>query len=290
MPSSSRIWVFILLTVFLITALACQPPREGRRGGDPPPVVIDDRDVSSFDDATPFEPDVRPVDDASNHDPELPGEPLPCGGCPSGEVCVDEVCQRPAEECPCSPETYCDLATNRCLPGCIADDDCASGRICESDARTCRAGCRAHDDCSASRPVCEEATWTCREGCLDNAGCTGELRCSNELFCVDGCLDGEPMVDGGCLLQEVCDIQRTVFGGGDCSTNSTNHDSFAHWWCALAGYTSALSYEVLTSGIRDAVYYSGGDEAVLSSCDQVEYGSYGIHSNCTAVTQLICVF
>ncbi len=148
--------------------------------------------------------------------------------------------------CPCPTESYCDLATNRCVAGCGVDGDCGEGRICED--RACRAGCRADDECAASEicdddelvcrdgcrsdadcggSVCDETTLTCRRGCRTQSDCPAEQLCDEEAAtCVGGCVDDEGCRDGriceagacrsGCRVHDDCPYGQHCGDRGTC--------------------------------------------------------------------------
>lgn len=103
------------------------------------------------------------------------------------------------------------------------------------------------------------------------------------------CLNGDtPGPNGGCMLQTVCGQPvPEVFAGGNCSDNT---DQFADWYCQLGGYAGAVSYTEITSGVYNALYYNGGNQAVLSSCGQVSYSGYGMADYCTSADNLECGF
>jgi hypothetical protein len=82
-------------------------------------------------------------------------------------------------QCPCPIESYCDLATGTCVPGCIEDAGCRSGRWCDTAARQCRDGCRADIDCGERR-ICENHA--CVVGCRR---CPSATQCTR-FVCEEG--------------------------------------------------------------------------------------------------------
>ena len=76
-----------------------------------------------------------------------------------------------------------------------------------------------------------------------------------------------------------------VSGSGNCSNN---HAAYADAYCKLAGYTSALSYNVQTSGGVQCLYYNT-QNVVPTMCNQI-FGptGYGLNANCDAIDTLIC--
>jgi hypothetical protein len=136
---------------------------------------------------------------------DLLESPTHCGRCGNG--CGDGYCE--AGTCQALPDcsagcpigSICDLATNRCVSGCLSDSGCPSGRICE--ARACVDGCRADGDCGGGR-ICEGAT--CRAGCRGDGACaTGEI--CEALTCRAGCRG-----DGDCAPGLTCDLAALACG------------------------------------------------------------------------------
>jgi len=80
--------------------------------------------------------------------------------------------------CPCPAESFCDLATNRCQPGCLAPDGCAAGRYCDLPTRQCKTGCVDDKSCAAGQ-VCDESH-ACVLGCR-SCGAAGDLCAEGEL-------------------------------------------------------------------------------------------------------------
>lgn len=182
------------------------------------------------------------------------GPPGGCGaGCPAGQACVSGACTTLPSSCPCPTGSYCDLATDRCLPGCRSDDHCAAGsicdgtecrggcrddaqcptgQICDADTSACRAGCREDADCSGAASICDEASSSCRMGCRAEDDCpegfecdfetsTCEGQCTGDADCWEGTVcEGELCVRGcrsGTLCESGCaDTLTDVFNCGGC--------------------------------------------------------------------------
>ena len=74
--------------------------------------------------------------------------------CAEGEICIDDVCQRPP---PCTDEcdenTRCQMETGRCVE-CLDDNDCPSPLRCNLDSNTC-VECLENDGCP-NQGVCVE--------------------------------------------------------------------------------------------------------------------------------------
>jgi hypothetical protein len=70
-------------------------------------------------------------------------DPLHCASCTNqcatGDVCANGTCQTIADcsVTPCVGLTYCQLATKKCLPGCISPDQCPTGEVCNIATHAC---------------------------------------------------------------------------------------------------------------------------------------------------------
>jgi hypothetical protein len=68
-------------------------------------------------------------------------------GCPTGELCSNDVCTALPATCPCPSGSYCNLANNSCVVGCGVDDDCGAAQFCNA-SHECRDGCRSAAGCA----------------------------------------------------------------------------------------------------------------------------------------------
>lgn len=201
----TRLLTFLTLAVFLLGLTACGPSRDRDRRDRPTLIDAD----AGYDTGPNIQPDAGPITDSGN--PTNPDatvspdvdEPPPtptCQGCTDTQVCVSGECVEVPNNCPCPSETYCNLADNTCIVGCIADGDCATGRICNSDQRQCRDGCREDSACGTGR-ICEEGTLICRTGCRTDQNCgTGRICNAQTLICQTGC-----RTDSECGTGEICE-------------------------------------------------------------------------------------
>jgi len=141
------------------------------------------------------------------------GPPAPTCECGADEVCVEGTCTPLPASCPCPIESYCDVAADRCVAGCLSDGDCSTGRICDADARACRAGCREDGDCGAGQ-ICDATT--CRAGCRADGDCGGGEICLGS-SCATGCRD-----DSGCAGGEICEgmsCRAGCTGDAECASS-----------------------------------------------------------------------
>jgi hypothetical protein len=137
---------------------------------------------------------------------DLAGVSLECaGGCPQGMACSSGKCITLPATCPCPPGSYCDLASNACKPGCIADDQCGAGQYCDPAKRACQPGCRADTDCKLAEqcqqhicvdncPVCDDGN-PCTDKSCERGVCKAKLS-PNGTACPD---DGNPCTTDLCM-------------------------------------------------------------------------------------------
>jgi hypothetical protein len=123
-------------------------------GGDGPEQPAEDAAVTG--DSSGPSSDASVARDAARAEAGTPSCVPACG---PKQICVAGSCKDLPSQCPCPIESYCDLTTNQCVPGCMSDADCQQGRYCDA-ARTCRDGCRvgscpANEVCSLSTRICE---------------------------------------------------------------------------------------------------------------------------------------
>jgi hypothetical protein len=179
----------------------------------------------------------------------------------------------------------------------------ACGLACSSGRALCTDLCydtnSVHDHCGSCTTACPAAQWCfgghccdagaedCDGGCIDVTG--DSTNCGG---CGIACpMSAATCLDGTCThtvpITTVCSLTNTsgIFCSGNCSNN---HAQYADAYCKLAGYTSAVSYTVLTSGSVSCVYYST-QMTVPTMCAQImTTASYGLNSNCDAIENLVC--
>ena len=86
-------------------------------------------------------------------------------------------------------------------------------------------------------------------------------------------------------MTTVCGLSNPggIFCGGNCTNN---HAQYADAYCVLAGYSSAASYTVLTTGSVTCLYYQ---TTLPTMCSQVlGPSSYGLDTACDAIEDLKC--
>ncbi|MFU8807001.1 MAG: proprotein convertase P-domain-containing protein [Bradymonadaceae bacterium] len=197
-----RLFCLAILITGLISACGGDRSR-GDRGGGGSVIIVDyadvygDADNNGLNDTGPIGPietDVGPED--------TPSTPT-CQGCTTNQVCVSGVCEDIPTSCPCPSETYCNLADDTCVVGCIDDTNCAANRICNSEQRECRDGCRLDEECGAGR-ICNDITFVCQTGCRSDDQCAADQICE-ELLCRTGCRDND-----ACSGALVCDLTQEL--------------------------------------------------------------------------------
>lgn len=207
-----------VLVACLSAAIACSFVACDGRTANPRP----DRDSGSspgIDGGT-----TRPPNDGGG--PDMTDD---CDACRADQVCVSGACVDVPAECPCPPETFCDLSSNTCVRGCLDDTDCTTGRICFSDVRECREGCREDAQCGSGR-ICEDLV--CRAGCRADEQCAAGQIC-DALSCRTGCRD-----DSQCGSGQIC--EATLCRAG-CRSDTD---------CSGAGAICDLSANVCRGGCR----------------------------------------
>jgi hypothetical protein len=131
------------------------------------------------------------------------GEPMACDACRADQVCANGVCTDLPSKCPCPLESYCDLSSNTCKPGCTEDAQCSTGRICNTTARTCKDGCRGDGMCALGKICTAES---CVAGCRQDGDCKSAEICEGDQ-CVAGC-----RLDSDCGAGKICDAQQCRAG------------------------------------------------------------------------------
>jgi hypothetical protein len=254
---------------------------------------------------------IAPFDDCDGDadngcEADLSSDPLHCSACNAGcdqllnvsnPLCVESSCTYQdcdagfgdcdadvGNGCEQSLDTliHCGGCDTPCAPANATGATCAAGTCDFTSCTGAFADCDSNpqNGCEADTDTDEQHCGGCNSPCDPGESC-GSGTCG-------GCLNGDPVVNGFCQPQAVCNLAPAqIFCGGNCSNN---HTQYANWWCQLAGYSSAATYTVLTSGTVQCYYYNGGAPAVLSMCSQVMGPtSYGLASTCDAVTNLLCV-
>jgi hypothetical protein len=152
--------------------------------------------------------------------------------CPAPAECVDRRCRVPggcltSVDCE-EAETFCDVATNRCVPGCEVDEDCLDGfRECVSgrcQLKGCRGAfsCAFGQFCTIETGQCVDAgpeyCATCNEREVDSCGARsvcGALEEGGPGYCFVACSDDiDNLCPQGYGCQEVDvdgDMRRVCF-------------------------------------------------------------------------------
>ncbi len=186
-------------------------------------------------------------------------------------------------------------------PGCTNSQcnlTCASGTSLCTD-NLCWDTNNAHDHCGSCGTACQSTEWCGQGHCCATgtewcgSACVNVLTDKNNCgVCGNVCPTNQPTcVSGKCSVQvavtTVCGLNNPsgILCSGNCSTN---HAQYADAYCKLAGYTSAVSYTVLTSGSVTCLYYNT-QNTVPTQCSQIlGPTTYGLASSCDAIQNLMC--
>lgn len=241
-------------------------------------------------------------------------DPVNCGTC--GNRCSAEAacqagkCGTLPEDCSVSPcpslGFYCDFSTNKCKPGCVADNQCgSSSKVCEKAARQCICATGFHE-CGAAC-VSDSSVNSCGASCTP---CVVPLNAS-AATCVHGtcgftCSEGFDVCGGSCCKSTpkwnqvnsgasnspsarynhamVYDSSRNrvvLFGGYDNDGSLSDtwemtwNGSSASWTQVNSGASNAPAVRSGHSMVYDAsrnrvVLFGGGESNVFN--DTWEYG------------------
>ncbi len=136
-----------------------------------------------------------------------------CDRDPCGAVCLGD------DDCPAA--RYCDPVDFRCALGCRLGDAraCSGDQTCLESTRDCGfLDCEADADCPDAGQFCDRlganATFTCREGCRNDASCGAGGRCAPDRTCVYLC-----DADADCPGDRFCD-----FAAGRCVPSCQSND------------------------------------------------------------------
>ena len=146
-------------------------------------------------------------------------DPAHCGDCDedcgSDQICQAGECVLPPATCPaggCPPGSYCDLALDLCIAGCLADESCPEGQICND--RECVPGCRDDLGCSDAESCLDELCTGCEVG-FGNCDRAADDLCETSLLSDDDHC-------GGCDL--ACDLgadRRCIEGSCECANGTS---------------------------------------------------------------------
>ncbi len=220
-------------------------------------------------------PDAGPDTGTGNPDA---GVPIPDGGFDSGTGwslsapgCSNSKC-----ELKCGNGTAL-CSDNLCWDTQNAHDHCGNcGTACVTDTEWCNVG----HCCATGSQWCTSA---CKNTNNDpqNCGACGNVCPNNTPACVAGKCSAQVAVNTVCSKVN----PSGILCSGNCSTNDAQ---YADAYCKLAGFTKAVSYNVLTSGSVNCVYYNT-QNVVPTQCNEIlGPTSYGLASSCHAIQNLMC--
>ena len=101
------------------------------------------------------------------------------------------------------------------------------------------------------------------------------------------------------FIDSVCgydDFEYLAGRGDNCASPSYIAEDIANMYCELAGYTSAIQYDVLTSTTQQNVLAWYGypyNDIQAVTCDNIGYqgnipGQFGPSENCPIISNLVC--
>lgn len=117
---------------------------------------------------------------------DIDGHPQHCGGCgeqcAAGGVCIAGECAAPVDcsKDACPGFTYCDIASETCLPGCDHNPQCPQGSYCDLETHAC--GCK---------PGFHECGGVCVLDSDPNACGAGCVQCKFPANGDAACIEGE---------------------------------------------------------------------------------------------------
>jgi len=154
------------------------------------------------------------------------GTPCPTGNeCTASQACVTGVCA--AKSCNNTPNfcnaatETCDMATGACIPqatGCQRDTDCAGGNYCDLALNRCSPGCRDATDCGGAvcdaAHQCQSAMGALCSDCMTDGDCPAGTSCHTNPF----------------TMAKKCQEPCSIFASQDCVINPAA--SCAIVWCS----------------------------------------------------------
>jgi hypothetical protein len=158
--------------------------------------------------------------------------------CKANQICENSQCKDLPKQCPCPIESYCDLATNTCVAGCLGDTDCKAGRYCDG-AKKCKDGCRVgecgqNEICDAQKRVCtcalgyhrcsgscvKEGPTSCGPSCeICATDPNGKTSCSAS-GCTLTCDSGFKSCGGSCAQCPTANATAFTCSAGSCEASA----------------------------------------------------------------------
>lgn len=238
-------------------------------------------------------PDIAPHD-AALVDIVVGCQP-PCRG---DQRCKGDRCEDLPSQCPCPTGSYCDLAINRCLAGCAADQNCDIAYYCDTGKRTCRLGCRtngcgSNEHCDMGSRVCQCNTGhhRCAGRCVpENVGSCGpscavcrtdplgQASCGPQ-GCRLTCNNGHQECGGQCTPCDLTNANGFTCSGASCLPQCVSEHHLCSGRCVREDWSSCgPSCRRCPSGVGAACK----DDLCYST---VEFSSVTTTTSCGALCQ-----
>ena len=164
--------------------------------------------------------------------------------------------------CPCPVESYCELTTNTCKPGCTTNTECTPGRYCDTVARTCKAGCQGDTECNGADEVCES------HACIKAANCTSLTQLGTSVSAL-AAAGTAPQPLGGTIVNGKYTLTSTKVYGGTSAPGT------------VISVMGKETLELTTGGLADVATNPGGVENRAKSTTTANGSSLFVTPTCT---------
>jgi hypothetical protein len=161
--------------------------------------------------------------------------------------------------CPCALESYCDLTTNTCKPGCTDDAQCKPGRTCDLATRACKDKCSGAA-CGAQFCPAPKASGSCNGIVPDGAQLS--------TACKTG---AAPMPKGGAITEGAYVLTSVEIYGAACTPSVVRGDVY------ICGSTWSFGFDqgggTPSTGTATATAASATTYSVMQTCPALTPGT-----------------